>query len=162
MRTQACYPGFRFAHPGYLLLADRDQLDEGQVVGRKLVVALRPDDIGLIQPSPAKVAFGAKRTSTGRQNRLARSKMTRMYGPAVRCKRTSSSWRMCGLASMYPASDWSILCSGPSWISARVRSHYRIGLEQPFGSPVFARAREDRSSISFCPLADLGRLRGFD
>ena len=27
-----------------------------------------------------------------------------------------------GLASMYPASDWSI-CSGPSWISARVRSH---------------------------------------
>jgi len=26
-----------------------------------------------------------------------------------------------GLASMYPAFDWSI-CSGPSWISARVRS----------------------------------------
>jgi hypothetical protein len=24
-----------------------------------------------------------------------------------------------GLASMYPASDWSVLCSGPSWISAR-------------------------------------------
>jgi hypothetical protein len=28
-----------------------------------------------------------------------------------------------GLASMYPASDWSVLCSGPSWLSARVRSH---------------------------------------
>jgi hypothetical protein len=28
-----------------------------------------------------------------------------------------------GLASMYPASDWSVWCSGPSWISARVRSH---------------------------------------
>ena len=28
-----------------------------------------------------------------------------------------------GLASMYPAFDWSALCSGPSWISARVRSH---------------------------------------
>jgi len=28
-----------------------------------------------------------------------------------------------GLASMYPASDWSVLFSGPSWISARVRSH---------------------------------------
>jgi hypothetical protein len=28
-----------------------------------------------------------------------------------------------GLASMYPASHWSVLCSGPSWISARVRSH---------------------------------------
>ena len=27
-----------------------------------------------------------------------------------------------GLASMYPASDWSA-CSWPSWISARVRSH---------------------------------------
>src|SRR6266566_5344910 len=32
------------------------------------------------------------------------------------------------------------LCSGPSWISARVRSHYRTGLEGPFGSPVFAGA----------------------
>ena len=33
--------------------------------------------------------------------------------------------RICGggLASMYPASDWSVLCSGPSWISAHVRSH---------------------------------------
>jgi hypothetical protein len=31
-----------------------------------------------------------------------------MYGPAVRCKRSSSSWRMCGLASMYPAFDWSL------------------------------------------------------
>jgi hypothetical protein len=27
-----------------------------------------------------------------------------------------------GLASMYPASDWSF-CSRPSWISARMRSH---------------------------------------
>jgi hypothetical protein len=36
----------------------------------------------------------------------------------------------CGLASMYPASDWSGLCSGPSWISARVRSHYRTGLKR--------------------------------
>src|SRR5262249_48555400 len=50
----------------------------------------------------------------------------------------SSSWRMCGLASMYPAFGWSLLCSGPSWVSARVRSHYRKGLKGPFGSPVFA------------------------
>jgi hypothetical protein len=28
--------------------------------------------------------------------------------------------RMRGLASMYPASDWSVLCSEPSWISARL------------------------------------------
>ena len=42
--------------------------------------------------------------------------------PAVRRKRVSSICRHCGLASMYPASDWSALCSGPSWISARMRS----------------------------------------
>jgi hypothetical protein len=30
--------------------------------------------------------------------------------------------------------------SRPSWISARVRSRYRTGLNGPFGSPVFARA----------------------
>src|ERR1700730_4847436 len=35
---------------------------------------------------------------------------------------------VCGLASMYPASDWSF-CSGPPWISARMRSHYRGGVE---------------------------------
>ena len=28
-----------------------------------------------------------------------------------------------GLASMYPAFDWSVCCSWPSWISARVRPH---------------------------------------
>jgi hypothetical protein len=34
---------------------------------------------------------------------------------------------------------WSPVCSGPSWISARVRPHYRTGLDWvPFGSPVFA------------------------
>ena len=55
--------------------------------------------------------------------------MTPMYGPAVRCKRFSSI-RQYGLASMYPTSDWSVLCSGPSWISARMRSHYRTGLER--------------------------------
>src|SRR5262245_596221 len=31
-----------------------------------------------------------------------------------------------------------LVCSRPSWISARVRSHYRTGLNGPFGSPVFA------------------------
>ena len=42
-----------------------------------------------------------------------------MYGPAERCKRFCQPGR-CGLASMYPVSDWS-MCSGPSWISARMR-----------------------------------------
>src|SRR5437660_8833785 len=45
-----------------------------------------------------------------------RTRMIRMYGPAARCKRFRQPGR-CGLASMYPASDWSVLCSGPSWIS---------------------------------------------
>src|SRR5713226_2045792 len=35
------------------------------------------------------------------------TRLTQMYGPAARRKRFSSIWRICGLASMYPASDWS-------------------------------------------------------
>jgi hypothetical protein len=61
-----------------------------------------------------------------------------------------------GLASMYPASDWSV-CSGPPWISARVRSHYRIGLERAIWVTSVRIRPEDRSSISSHPLADLGR-----
>ena len=38
-----------------------------------------------------------------------------------------------GLASMYPASDWSV-CSGPPWISARLRSSGQASTG-PFGSP---------------------------
>ena len=40
--------------------------------------------------------------------------------------------QVCGLASIYPASDWSSWssCSRPSWTSARVRSHYRTGLKR--------------------------------
>ena len=72
----------------------------------------------------------------------------------------SSIWGLCGLASMYPASDWSGLCSGPSWISARLRSHYRTGLERAIWVTRVRRRREDRSSISFHPLADLGRKTG--
>jgi len=49
--------------------------------------------------------------------------MTPMYGPAVRRKKFSSIRWQGGLASMYSASRWSVTCSGPSWISARVRSH---------------------------------------
>src|SRR5580704_15320193 len=55
-----------------------------------------------------------------------------------------------GLASMYPAFDWSI-CSGPSWISARVRSHYRTGLDWTIWVTSVRMRREDRSSISTYP-----------
>ena len=54
---------------------------------------------------------------------------------------------MSGLASMYPASDWSI-CSGPSWISARVRSHYRTDLDWAIWVTSVRMRREDRTSIS--------------
>src|SRR5258708_17885326 len=61
-----------------------------------------------------------------------------------------------GLASMYPASDWSVLCSGPSWISARVRSRYRTGLDRAIWVTSVRMRSEDRTSISSHPLADLG------
>ena len=48
--------------------------------------------------------------------------LTPMYGPAARCKRISSICRMCGLASMYPASRWSALLRAIMDISARAIS----------------------------------------
>jgi hypothetical protein len=60
-----------------------------------------------------------------------------------------------GLASMYPAFDWSF-CSGPSWISARMRSRYRTGLDRAIWVTSVRMRREGRTSISFHPLADLG------
>src|SRR6202162_1912898 len=77
-----------------------------------------------------------------------------MYGPAVRCKRFVDLV-VSGLASMYPAFDWSI-CSGPSWISARVRSRYRTGLDWTIWVTSVRTRSEDRTSISSHPLADLG------
>ena len=77
-----------------------------------------------------------------------------MYGPAVRSKRFIDQV-VSGLASMYPAFDWSI-CSGPSWISARVRPHYRTGLDRVIRVTSVRTRSEDRSSISSHPLADLG------
>src|SRR3977135_663383 len=60
-----------------------------------------------------------------------------------------------GLASMYPAFDWSI-CSGPSWISARVRSRYRTGLDWTIWVNSVRMRRQDRTSLTSHPLADLG------
>jgi hypothetical protein len=61
-----------------------------------------------------------------------------------------------GLASMYPAYCWSV-GSWPSWISARMRSHYRRGLNRTIWVTSVRMRREDRTSISSHPLADLGR-----
>jgi len=57
---------------------------------------------------------------------------------------------MSGLASMYPAFDWSSMGSWPSWISGRVRSHWRTGLSGPLGSPVFACA--GRPKLTLCAI----------
>src|SRR5215469_7067682 len=62
-----------------------------------------------------------------------------MYGPAVRCKRVSSSWRW-AVSHQCIRPLGGARCSGPSWKSARLRSHYRTDLSGPFGSPVLARA----------------------
>src|SRR6266478_9213371 len=74
---------------------------------------------------PEEIAEAARVRSWGKTGVNAdiaeKMRLTRMYGPAVRCKRVRQLGR-CGLASMYPASDWSVLCPGPSWISARIRA----------------------------------------
>ena len=49
-----------------------------------------------------------------------------------------------------------VCAPGPSWISARVRSHYRTGLKRAIWVTRVRMRREDRSSISSHPLADLG------
>src|SRR5947209_9329034 len=78
-----------------------------------------------------------------------------MYGPAVRCKRFPRSGG-CGLASMYPVSDWS-----SSWlptimdISARASS-LAVRPQRAMWVTSVRTRREDRSSISSHPLADLG------
>jgi hypothetical protein len=68
--------------------------------------------------------------------------MTQLYGPAVRCKRFRRLGG-CGLALLYPASDWSVR-SGPSWISARIRSDSRISLERASWVTSVRTRREDR------------------
>src|ERR1700745_1674775 len=50
------------------------------------------------------------------------------------------------------------LCSWPSWISARTRSHSRKGPERPLGSPDHGCDGRDRFSISSIQLADLGGI----
>src|ERR1700730_18152348 len=59
---------------------------------------------------------------------------THLYGPAVRCKPDVNKWRGWSCASVSgPCMER--LCSWPSWISARTRSHSRKGPERPLGSP---------------------------
>ena len=58
---------------------------------------------------------------------------------------------------MYPASDWSVWCSGPSWIIARAFSLTDRPQRAIWVTSVRTRS-ENRTSISPHPLADLGWL----
>ena len=58
-------------------------------------------------------------------------------------------------ATMYSASKWSI-CSGPSWVSARIRDLLPERPQGPKWHPVSWLRRADRLSISSFHLADLG------
>ncbi len=78
-----------------------------------------------------------------------------MYGPAVRCKRFRRSGG-CGLASMYPVSDWS-LSRLPTIMDISARA--TLLADRPLWTirvTSVRTRREDRSSISSDPLADLG------
>jgi hypothetical protein len=59
--------------------------------------------------------------------------LTQLYGPAVRCKPNVNKWR--GLVLRICIRCMERLCSWPSWISARTRSHSEKGPERPLGSP---------------------------
>jgi hypothetical protein len=99
-------------------------------------------------------------------NRVRVEKRPAALSVAGQVERLDSSKCRTVVASMYPASDWSMSCSRPLWRSARVRRHERLGLERAIRVTSVRMRREDRSSISSSPLADLGgvkrmRLRAF-
>jgi hypothetical protein len=64
---------------------------------------------------------GEHRTPCGRGCGGGTTRLTRMYGPAVRCKGISSIWQMRSCINV--SGLWLERCSRPSWISARVRRH---------------------------------------
>jgi hypothetical protein len=65
--------------------------------------------------------------------------MTRMYGPAVRCKGFFVDLVGDGLASMYPASRWSV-APGHHGYQRACDLISGSASTKPFGSPVFAYA----------------------
>jgi hypothetical protein len=80
--------------------------------------------------------------------------MAHLYGPAARCKPKVMIWRSWSCASVSglftePLSSW------PSWISARVRSHSRLGPEGQKGH-LITNALARPFSIASFRLADLG------
>jgi len=81
--------------------------------------------LSLIEPIRARSrtsAFKLFPTSCEAGTKRIGSRLTQMYGPAVRSKKILKSWRSAVLHQcIRPYVGAS--CSGPSWISARLRSH---------------------------------------
>jgi hypothetical protein len=82
------------------------------------------------------------------------SRETRTYGPAVRRKRIRRSGG-CTVLHQCIRPLIGAWCSGPPWISARVRSHYRLGLNRAIRVSRVRMRREDRSSCIVTVLLQL-------
>ena len=85
------------------------------------------------------------------------TRLTRMYGPAVPCKRLWSTLADAVLRQCIRVSDWS-MCSGPSWISA----HAILLADRPrraFWVTSARTRREDRSSIVISSSRRTRRVR---
>ncbi len=80
--------------------------------------------------------------------------MAHLYGPAARCKPKMMIWRSWSCASVSGPIDGAF-GSWPSWISARARSHSRVGPEGQKGH-LITNALARPFSISSFRLADLG------
>jgi len=85
---------------------------------------------------PGTIAIGDKLPVNGEGER--RPNLTQMYGPAVRRKRISSTWRLCGLASMYPASDGAVYSPGHHGYQRACVLISGQASNGPNGSPRFA------------------------
>src|ERR1700688_2792659 len=100
------------------------------------------------------VRFWGKSGSERRTIKTTR--LTRMYGPAVHCKRLSSSWHSAVLHQCIRSLIGADLLRTIMDISARAIS--LLDRPQRLIRVTSVRIRrEDRSSISSHPLADLGR-----
>jgi hypothetical protein len=101
--------------------------------------------------------WGAKRTSAGAAEVTL---LTQCYGPAVRCKENLGELVVSGLASMYPAFDWSVApghhgyqraCDLISGISGKASTDH-------LGHQCSQAPGKTEPPSRFHPLADLGGL----
>jgi len=123
--------------------------------------SVRPALAALARQGMAMRTFRGSRRSNGSvPDAVEPTRMTRLYGPAVRCKRFSS---ICRPWSCINVSGLTLerYCSGPSWISARASSLADRPRPRAIRVTSVRMRREDRSSISSHPLADLGVGKGY-